>query len=67
MVYELCSSFDVLVSSGMDLGASSWFQMEMGESLLMVIVTILVYSGPMVEIIERVAGSIWEYVKRYLW
>lgn len=40
MVYELQSSFSVLWSGGVDLGASSGFHVGIGEALLNVLVTI---------------------------
>lgn len=46
----ISSDFGVLWPDGMDSGVSSWFQVDIGEGLLMVIIAILVCSGPMVEI-----------------
>lgn len=46
-------NFGVLWSDGVDTGASNWFHMGTGEALPMVMVMILVCSGPVVGIQER--------------
>ncbi|XP_050890920.1 uncharacterized protein LOC127096385 [Lathyrus oleraceus] len=67
MVNESDIMQGVIRTIDFDEGASSWFHMGIDEALHMVMVTLLVCSGPMVGIQERVVGSIWESVKCYLW